>query len=198
MKPIVFLLALVSLCSISQAGIDFNGGTAERTLEGIKFTQLVFRDKGRKVTYEQPRGWTYVADAGGVRFVPPGVSQAMAGIDQSPSTAATVFDEETIKKLQQQALAGLPPDSQNAKVELEEKSPLKKDEHDTYAVTLSYRLHGQDFSTSILYLALPDTLVRFRVTARKADFDKIHRAFRGSVFSWQWVNPSSAAKVAQK
>ncbi len=39
---------------------------------------------------------------------------------------------------------------------------------------------------SILYLNLPDTQLRFRTLARKEDFEKVHAAFRGSVFSWQW------------
>jgi hypothetical protein len=197
MKSII-LLSSIALCSISNAEIDFKGGTDERILEGIKFEQLVFRDNGRKVTYEQPRGWTYVVDTGRVRFTPPGISQAQAEIDQLPLAKTTVFDEATIKKLQEQLLAALPPGSQNAKVELEEPSPLKKNENDTYGVTISYRLYGQDFLTSVLYLGLPDTLVRFRATARKADFDKIHRAFRGSVYSWQWREPATPTMVAKQ
>jgi hypothetical protein len=198
MKSSILLFLSVSLCSISNAGIDFKGGTDERVLEGIKFEQLVFRDNGRKVTYEQPRGWTYVIDTGRVRFTPPGVSQAQAEIDQLPLAKPTVFDEATTKKLQEQLLAGLPPGSQNAKIELEEPSPLRKNDYDTYGVTISYRLYGQDFLTSVLYLGLPETLVRFRATARKADFDKIHRAFRGSVFSWQWREPVASPMVAKQ
>jgi hypothetical protein len=198
MKTIIFIFASVSLCSISRAGIDFKAGTDERTLEGIKFQQLVFRDNTRRVTYEQPRGWSYLADTGRVRFTPPGVTQAQAEIDQLPLAAPMVFDEATTKKLQEQFLAGLPPGSQDAKVELEEKSPLKKNDYDTYGVTVSYRLYGQEFSTSVLYLSLPDTLVRFRATARKVDFEKIHRAFRGSVFSWQWRAPTSPMVAKQE
>jgi hypothetical protein len=198
MKPIIFLLSLASLCSISKAGVEFNGGTSERVLEGIKFQQLVFHDNGRKVTYEQPRGWSYVVDTGRIRFTPPGVTQAQAEIDQVPLAVPMVFDEVSTKKLQQQLLAGLPEGNQDAKIVSEEKSPLKKNDFDTYALTVSYRLHGQDFSASVLYLGLPDTLVRFRVTARKADFEKIDRAFRGSVFSWQWREPVSPALMAQK
>lgn len=197
MKSLLLLLLSVSLVSISNAGIDFKGGTDERVLEGIKFEQLVFRDNGRKVTYEQPRGWTYVVDTGRIRFTPPGVSQAQAEIDQVPLAKPAVFDEATTKKLQEQLLAGLPPGSQDAKVELEERSPLRKNDYDTYGVTISYRLYGQDFLTGVLYLSLPETLVRFRTTARKADFEKIHRAFRSSVYSWQWreaVTPTMVAK----
>jgi hypothetical protein len=196
-KPIIFLLALASLCSISNAEIDFKEGTDERVLEGIKFSQLVFRDNGRKVTYEQPRGWTYLADNSRIRFTPPGVTQAQAEIDQLPLTGPLAFDEATDKKLREQLLAGLPAGSQDAKVESEEKSPLKKNDCDTYGVTISYRLYGQDFLSSVLYLNLPDTLVRFRATARKADFEKIHRVFRSSVFSWQWRTSAAPAVVAQ-
>jgi hypothetical protein len=198
MKPIACLLALVSLCAISKAGIEFKGGTSERVLEGIKFQQLVFHDNGRKVTYEQPRGWSYLAEADRLRFTPPDVTQAQAEIDQVPLTAPMVFDEASIKKLQEQVLAGLPSGSQEAKMELEEKSPLKKNDYDTYAVTVSYRLYGQEFRASVLFLNLPDTLVRFRASARKEDFEKINRAFRSSIFSWQWRQAASPSMVAQK
>jgi hypothetical protein len=198
MKSFLCSLALVFLCSIAKAGINFNGGTEERTLEGIKFQQLVFRDNGRKVTYEQPRGWSYVAEAGRVRLMPPGVNQAQAEIDQIPLTAPVVFDEPTTRKLQQQALASLPAGNQDAKVEAEEQSPFRKNDCDTYAVTMSYRFHGQDFSSTVLYLNLPDTLVRFRATATKADFEKIQRALRGSILSWQWRTAPPATVTAQK
>jgi len=198
MKSIISFLALLILCSVSRAEVNFKGGTTERTLEGLKFEQLVFRDNGRKVTYEQPRGWSYFAESGRIRFTPPGVSQAQADIDQVPLKAPVLFEEATLQKLQQQVVAGLPPAAQNAKVELEEKSPFKKNDCDTYGVTVSYHFQGQDFLTSVLYLNLPDALVRFRATARKADFEKIQRAFRGSILSWQWREPAVAAVAAQK
>jgi len=198
MKSTLSLLILALLCSITRAAIDFNGGTDERTLEGIRFQQLVFRDNGRKVTYEQPRGWNYVAESGRVRLMPPGVSQAQGEIDQMPLTAPVTFDEGTTQKLRQQALLGLPNGNQNAKVELDEKSPFKKNDCDTYSVTISYQLHGQEFSTTVLYLNLPDTLVRFRATAKKPDFEKIQRALRASVLSWQWRTAPAAAVTAQK
>ena len=198
MKPIILLLASISLCSIAKAEIDFKEGTDERVLEGIKFQQLVFRDNGRKVTYEQPRGWSYLADNGRIRFTPPGVTQAQAEIDQLPLTAPIAFDEATDKKLREQLLSTLPPGSQDGKVVSEEKTPLKKNDCDTYAVTISYQLYGQEFFTGVLYMNLPDTLVRFRATARKADFEKIHRAFRSSVFSWQWRTTAPSAVLAKK
>jgi hypothetical protein len=197
MKSILPFLALCFVCSVTKAGITFNSGTDERTLEGIKFQQLVFRDNGRKVTYEQPRGWTYVAEAGRVRLTPPGITQAQGEIDQLPLAAPIIFDDASTTKLQQQALAALPPGNQDAKVELEEKSPFKKNDCDTYAVTLSYRLYGQEFSTSFLFLNLPDAVVRFRATAKKPDFENVQRALRASILSWQWRTPPAAAVTAQ-
>jgi len=195
-RLVTVLLALGSFSSFSHAGIDFNGGTSERVLDGIKFPQLVFRENGHRVTYEQPRGWTVRAETGRIQFTPPGATQAQAEIDQSPLPAPLTFDDETIKALQEKALAALPPGSQNGKVETELKSPVMKKDHDTYAVTLSYKLNGQDFMTDVLYLILPDTLVRFRVSARKADFDKLYPPFRASVISWQWTEPATKAAVA--
>jgi len=195
-RVVTIFLALSSFASLSQAGIDFNGGTTERVLDGIKFPQLVFNENGHRITYEQPRGWTVRQETGRIQFTPPGVTQAQAEIDQSPLPAPLTFDDETIKALQAKALASLPPGSQNGKVESEQKTPVMKKDHDTYVVTLSCKLNGQEFMTDVLYFNLADTLVRFRVTARKGDFDKLFPPFRASVISWQWTEPATKAAVA--
>ena len=56
----------------------------------------------------------------------------------------------------------------------------------TYEVIVSYQAFGQEFMMAVIYMNLPDTQVRFRSVARKDDFEKVHTAFRRSLFSWQW------------
>jgi len=182
---LALLLSLVGVVSL-HAGIDLTPVPGERVLEGIKFPQLNFQQNGRRITYEQPRGWTYAGGGSRISFTPPDAPQAQAEINQSPLPAPQSFDEETMKLLRAKTLAAVPPDSQNTVLVSEEKNPLRIANHETYAVTVSYSAGGQEFMTSILYLNLPDTQLRFRTTARKGDFEKVHGAFRGSNFSWQW------------
>ena len=186
MKSLVLLLSLIGVTSI-QAGIDFTPTTSERELAGIKFKQLRFNHNGRVVTYEQPKGWKYSGGGNSLKLNPPDPLRADAEIDQSRLEVPQNLDEETIKALREQVLASVPKDSQNVTVVSEEKNPFRINNHETYAVTISYVAFGQEFQRWVLFMNLPDTQVRFRFTARKAEFEKAQKAFRGSLFSWKWI-----------
>ncbi len=170
----------------ADASIDFTPTTGERVLEGIVFPQLIFHENGRPITYEQPRGWTYSGEAARIRFTPPEFRQAIAEITQSPLTEPASFDEATMKLLQTRVLASIPPGSQNAVIVSEEHSPITISGQPTYAVTIGYNLAGQDYRLGALFVNLKDTRLQFLVIARKEDFDKVNRPFRGSLISLQW------------
>lgn len=179
---------LFTVCVTSAgAAIDLTPVPAERVLDGIKFQQLIFQDNGRKIAYEQPRGWKFTASKGSIAFTPPDVTQAEAAIEQSVLEKPQNFDEPTMKLLQEQVLASLPASSEQPAVVGTEKNPVMINRHETFEVTVAYKIGGVDFERSVLFLNLPDAQVRFRVSARKQDFEKIHKAFRGSVYSWQWL-----------
>ncbi len=181
-------LAAISLVLVAgaDAGVDFTPTGGERTLEGMLFKQIVFHQDGQAIAYEQPRGWTYTGDAASMKLTPPNVSQAQATMEQSPLKAPQLFDEATTKQLQQQVLASVPNGAQNVALVSEEKNPLRINQHETYAVTVSYSFYGQDYQLSVLFANLADTQLRFRTVARKADFEQVHRAFRASLFTLSW------------
>jgi len=192
-------LSLLGVAGTALGGIDLSPVTGERILDGIKFKQLIFREGGRKITYEPPRGWNYRGDSGQFKLTPPDVAQAQGAIDQSPLPAPQDFDEATIKALRDKTLSWVPPGSTDLAIVAEEKDPVLVNRKGTYEITTAYRFGGQEYQASILYLNLTDTQLRFRFVARKADFEKLHKVFRGSIFSWQWAGqePSPAA-VAKK
>ena len=185
--PVLFLLGLPLWCAF--AGIDFTPTASERTFAGIKFPQLYFHEKDRRISYEQPRGWRYSGDCSQIKFTPPDVPQAFAEISQTPLPARQNFDEPTTKGLQDQVLASLSPDSQDAAIVSAEKNPLMIDGHETFEVTVTYQLYSERYYQSVLFMNLPDTQISFRFVARKPDFEKLHRAFRESLGSLQWLKP---------
>jgi hypothetical protein len=180
---ILFLVLALRL----KSSIDFTPGTGERLLEGIRFPELYFHENGRKISYEQPRGWTYSGDRSRIKFVPPDAHQAFGEFSQAPLTRPQNFDEETIKLLQRAAVAALPPDSQEISVVSAEKNPLMINQHETFEVIVAYQLYSDHFQQSVLFMNLPDTQLTFRLVSRKSDFEKLHRAFRGSLCSLQWL-----------
>jgi hypothetical protein len=186
MKTASPLLILVASVVSTYGAIDFTPGTNERVLSGVKFQQLIFQQDGRKITYEPPRGWRYYGDAAKISFTPADVPQAQAEIEQSLLPAPQNFDEEaTVKLLQEKVLSSLPGNSQNVVVISAEKAPLMINRQETFEIIVSYQVSGVEFQRSVLFLNLQDTQVRFRVTARKQNFEAIHKAFRGSICSWQ-------------
>lgn len=187
MKSALTTLVFATACAASAwGGIDFTPGEGTRTQEGIAFKQILFHQDGHIITYEQPRNWSYTGDAGGLRLSPPNVSQAQVTVQQTPLPAPQVFDEPTTKQLQQIALGAVPANAQNATILEEEVNPLQIHEQPTYGVTIGYNFLGQAYMANVLFVNLGDTQVRFRTVARKADFEQVKRAFRGSLFSLSW------------
>ena len=185
-RTAVLICAFAVLHHFAKAAIVFSTQEQEQLLEGVKFKQLLFREGNKTICYQPPRGWAVFGGGAALRLVPRDVAQAQAEIDQSPLAEPQNFEPEVISALQRKTLASLPPASQKVTLVSEETNPLLVNGHQTYAVTVSYEAYGQEFMTSALYLNLPDNQIRFRTTARKREFAKVHAAFRGSIFSWQW------------
>ena len=185
-RTAVLVCALALLHHLATAAIVFSTQEQEQLLEGVKLKQLLFKDGKKTICYQPPRGWTVFGGSAGIRLVPRDLAQAHAQIDQSPLSEPQNFDPEVISALQRTTLASVPPESQKVALVSEEINPLLVNGHQTYAATVSYEAYGQEFITSVLYLNLPDSQVRFRTTACKRDFAKVHGAFRSSIFSWQW------------
>src|SRR2546423_10214948 len=164
-------LALVTLSTPLLGSIDFTVTTSERVLDGIKFQQLIFHENGRKITYEQPRGWSHSGNSTSITFTPPNIPQAQASIEQLPLREPQNFDEPTMKTLQEQVLAAVPPNSQKVVIVNTEKNPFMINRHETFEVTVAYEAFGAEFQRSVLFVNLPNTQLRFRVTARKQDFE---------------------------
>jgi hypothetical protein len=179
--------AFLRIALSANGGIDFTPSAGERVLEGIKFPELYFHENGRKISYEQPRGWGHSGDATRIKFVPPDAQQAFGEFSQVPLARPQNFDDETIKLLQAGVVAALPPDSQEVTVVSAEKNPLMINQHETFEVIVSYQLYSDRFQQSVLFMNLVDTQLTFRFLARKSDFEKLHRAFRGSLCSLQWL-----------
>lgn len=185
----IFLTCVLAAVHLTaNAAIEFSTTEQERALEGVKYKLLFFKHNGKAISYQPPRGWSLAGDAGGVKMTPPGLAQAQGEISQSPLPAPQPFDAEVMKALQQKTLASVPPGSEKAAVVAEEKSPIRVNGNETYAVTVSYQAFGQEFLMSVLYLNLPETQVCFRAIARKQDFEKVHGPVRFSLLSWQLID----------
>jgi len=179
----------------AQGGIDLTPVSSEFIGEGIKYQQLTFRQDKQRIEYYPPPGWSVTGTAERVRLTPPKKNFAEAAIETVPLKAPQPLDEKNMKELQQRFIASLPPTSQFVTVVGEEPNPVPLSGNPTFEVTASYQLMGEKFVTSSIFANLTDTQLVFRLTARKDDFEALHRELKRSVLSWHWVEPAQAAST---
>lgn len=169
----------------TRAEIDLTPIPGERVVEGFTYKHLIFFEQGRRITYSPPKGWTYTGTSQAIRFLPPGLAQAQAEIQQSPISGPQGPRGSAGNPLKSQALASLPKDSYSVTIVAETQNPLQIDGHGTYEITVAYELFNQAYQMSVLFANLPDTHLRFRLIARKQDFDSLSQLFRTSLYSWR-------------
>lgn len=165
--------------------IDFTAASGTRVLENVSFPQLIFHQDGHSITYEQPRNWTFTSSAAQLNLTP-NVSQARATIEQVAVSENQTFDEAAVTALRQVVLGSIPGDAKDVTIVAEEQNPVPINRQPSYSITVNYSYYGQDYAASVLFANLGQTQLRARVVARKADFEAVQRAFRGSLFSLRW------------
>jgi hypothetical protein len=195
------LLAVLFASAITaRAALDLSPFPSEFDGEGIKYTQLSFKDDQRRVSYILPQNWTWRGGAAQLHLVPPAsFLRADAVIEATPRAASRPLDENAIATLRQQFLNSLPAGALGVKIVSEEQGPLQLGGNvPTYEFTASYQVIGETFVRSALFANLPDLQLRFNLTALKKDFESLHRQFRSSLISWQWNEAPAAATTVQK
>ena len=184
---------LVTFAISARGGIDLTPSASEYTAQGVTFRQLSFKDGKRLVVYELPRQWGYQGGGTSLQLSPPSPLRADASIQVADIAKPQPFDETLFAALKEQSLRSVPPGAQNPTLVNEELNPIRLERGDVYGVTISHQALGETFLRSTLYVNLSDAQLTFRLTARKADFEKLQRAFRSSILSWHWVEPAPSA-----
>ncbi|MEY2480287.1 MAG: hypothetical protein QOI04_1214 [Verrucomicrobiota bacterium] len=185
------LLLLLGATVTAHAVIDLTPIPFEYKGEGATFTQLAFKDGPRRLTYELPHGWSYRRAGDRIQLSPPKSNWTEAFLQVVPLDTAQTFDEPTVKALKQLFLSELPSGSQSITIVNEEQNPVLLNGRPSYEVTVSYKAAGQTFLASALCMSVPGSQLIFRLSCPKPEFDAVHRTFRVSVLSCQWLEPAS-------
>ena len=185
-RALIPALASLLLVAAARADLQLTPRISQYEGDGVKFKQLTFSDGGAKeITYSPPREWDYSGNANQLTLYPPNKSQAEATIFKVPLSQPASFDDETVKKLVNEALASVPTGSTSVHLISQEKNPLMIERKETLLLTLTYNFYGQSYSRSILFLNRRKEQIRFQLACRGADFKELQKAFLGSQYSWQ-------------
>ncbi|MEY2494855.1 MAG: hypothetical protein QOJ45_1347 [Verrucomicrobiota bacterium] len=187
LRTVLLLFVVAATLSTARAVIDLTPTPHESTCEGFTFKELLFKDGKREIIYQLPDKWVYRAGGDGVRLTPPEAVRADAIIQASQLSAPGPFNEKSLEAAKKQFLGSLPPGSQMITVVTEEQNPVPFSGNPTYELRVSYQIIGETFVRSALFTNVADTQLCFRLTARKSDFEALHRLFRTSIFSWRWI-----------
>ena len=179
---------LVALAASVFGGIDLTPTSSTYKLEGIKFPEILFHDGKKTISYDPPFGWTYSGTSTKCNLQPPGKAQAQASIELASGPKARVFDEERIKQLKATVATLVPAGAENVEITTAELDPLQINGNSTFELTIAYMFYGQGFKMSVLFLDLEDSELRFRLQSQSSDFQELQKAFRRSLFSWQWLS----------
>jgi hypothetical protein len=185
-RTLILLLASCFMIGSARAELQLNPSVSEFTLDGAKLSHLVFSDgSGKDIFYSPPRGWKYSGSGSKLTLQPANKQKAEATITRMALPQPTEFDDETTKRLTEEALVSVPKGCANAQIVSQEKSPLRINRKETLLVIVSYDLYGETFSRSILFMNRPGEQLRFQLTCLQADFSELQKAFLGSQYSWQ-------------
>ncbi len=187
------LVALVTTPSV-RSGIDLTPTVNEYVALGMKHQQLTFAYDTQKIEFEPPNRWKFSGSANQVRLTPPEKLFAEALIVATPLTKPRPLDENAIKLFEQETIAGLPVNSQFAKIEEELANSLLVAGNASVEITLSYQSIGEKFRRTVWLVNLPDTQLYFSLTAKKDDFEALRREFKASILSWHLIDRDSTAK----
>ena len=177
--------SLSLLIASAHADLDLTPKLSYYELDGVKFQQLAFSDGSKTVTYAPPRGWDYSGSATQLTLRPHSKSQAEVMIKKVALAQPASFDDGTVKKLVEKAIASAPPGSTDIQLVSQEKNPLRIERKETFLVTLSYNLYGAAYNRSILFLNRGMEQIQFQLSCRRADFKELQAAFLDSQHSWQ-------------
>ncbi|MFL6537220.1 MAG: hypothetical protein ACJ8JD_03475, partial [Chthoniobacterales bacterium] len=196
MKRLLLIIVCASPFLVNADALEFTATSREYVAEGIKFRQLVFKDGDRQVVFEPPQQWTCNVTGNGLQLVPTSTARAEATIQAVPLAPDVKPGMDAAPDWQQAFLQNLPPGSQGGTLVSDAINPIAFQGGVSYEMTGSYTALGEKFIRSRIIAIVPGMQVTFTLTARKADFDKLHLAFRSSIMSWHWVEADTRGAVA--
>src|SRR4051794_15020193 len=121
MRRFLLLAALTTCLCHARAAVDLSPMPIEFVGEGVKYTQLTFKDDKKQVTYVLPQLWSWRGGGTQVQLPPPNSPRASAVIEALHLDTPMALDDKAVEAIRQQFTAFLPPGSNGATLISEER-----------------------------------------------------------------------------
>ena len=180
------------LVAPAEAGIDLAPVPSNHEEHGMKYRMLTFKHDDRKIEYVPPGGWTARGGGDRLQLSPPDSKFAEASVQAVPQQAPVHMDEARMSALEQQVINSVPVGSQSPAVLESTENPIVLGGQPSFGFVISYHALGQTFYRSFIFVQAADVQLVFRFTAEKSEFEKLYSAFRQSLTSWHWTQPSAS------
>jgi hypothetical protein len=185
-RTLVLVFSSLPFLAGARADLQLTPRESHYVLEGMKLDQLAFSDgSGKEVTYQQPPGWKYSGGADKLTLYPPAKGLAEGAIVRINLAKPGTFDQDSLKKLIQDALTSPPGGSTDITLVSQQMNPIKIGGKETFLAILAYTLNGVKYERSLLFLNRGKEQVRFQLTSRAVDFADLQKSFLASQCTWQ-------------
>jgi hypothetical protein len=184
-------LALLALVPVAGASaIDFTPRYAESVQDGFPVKRLYFSDQAQRIYLSIPNNWRVTGDGQHGTFTPVNLTQASIVLENSPISAQVAFDEKGLAAYRKAASDLLPPGATDVQIDFERANEIQINGWTSFEIAFSYRYYGQPFSKNVLFINIDkDKQIRFRVEARKENFEKLYPQARAALGSWFAPSP---------
>jgi len=189
MKSIGFAL-LISFPCLGASAIDFTPRYAQSVQDGFPVTRMYFSDQAQRIYLSVPNSWRVNGDERHGTFTPGNLTQASVIIENSPIDAQIPFEHEGLEAYRKAASELMPPGATDMQIDFERANEIQINGWTSYEMEFSYKSYGQRFTRSVLFINLSkEKQIRFRVEARKENFEKLYSQARATLGSWFAPSP---------
>ena len=178
MKKLIILALCFSLRAM--AGTNFQLHSSEIGSDGPTAAYVTFKNGDHEARYVPPLKWNVSGDI----IRPDGKDMAEARIEMIPIPLALPWDKDHVKHVQEWILASfVPKGSINVSVVSAAACSMKICGLEPYEFVVSYACYGLSYQSSVTIVERDKTRFCFIIVAKQKDFQNLHGAFFGSLFS---------------
>jgi hypothetical protein len=183
--PIIPLAIFAMISASALAEVDFTPRPSFYLAEGTHVPNVKFNSGSADVTYTPPGDWILSGGGRKLTLTPPNTVQAEAAMQTELAKDPLPATDQNIKAYTDRALGLIPREAAKVSVFDSGVASLKVCRRPLAEVTINYVLFGQQFMTAIYFMPYEKEQLIFQLTARKADFPELVKAFQRSLFSLQ-------------